>query len=583
MLAGFAGSSGAWAQCSNDIIGGLGFALPLSNGGAVSAIISTINTANTAFLTTTSAFVSAPGGPRPDQQGGGAWGRVIGGSIENSTTGVTNAPFIPATQVCQTTVRADYAGFQVGHDISILNSGGTGANWHWGVTAGYLEANARDTTIGGTFRGNFQVPFAGVYTAFTKGNLALDGQARWDFYSNTLTDPANGLDGQTFNGRGFSLTGNASYNIPLRGNWFLEPSIGAVWSRVELDQLNVAGNGAASAGFGQIHDIESFLGRVSLSTGTTYAMGHVTWQPFFTASLFHEFKGDVATDLTAQFGGFGDATLTTSRVGTYAQFGVGSAIVLGNSGWLGYGRLDYRTGENIEGVSVNAGLRYQFSPVAGRGSIKDGPRYVDAAYSWTGPYIGGFVGSLFGVEDWVFLTGPPSRLNPDFGGYQVGGQAGYNVQLGRVVLGVEADYGYTNANGAVSCPNALFFTCEAELNRLGTLAGRIGVTWGRALFYAKGGWAYGEVAAGARLNTAPPGNGTQTTEWSNGWAVGGGMEFALTNHWSAKAEYLHYDLGKETYQVTTNPEFVSADTKGDTVRLGVNYHFHQTREPRPLK
>jgi outer membrane immunogenic protein len=192
---------------------------------------------------------------------------------------------------------------------------------------------------------------------------------------------------------------------------------------------------------------------------------------------------------------------------------------------------------------------------------------------------------LFGAEDWVFLTGAPSTLSPDFGGYQSGGQAGYNLQAGRVVLGVEADYGYSNANGAVSCPNALFFTCEAELNKLGTLAGRVGVTWGRALFYAKGGWAFGEVSAAGRANILPPGIGVKSTEWSNGWALGGGMEFALTNSWSAKAEYLHYDLGKETYQVSTfgTGEFVSADAKGDTVRIGVNYHFHPMRDPRPLK
>ena len=67
--------------------------------------------------------------------------------------------------------QVDFTGFQVGQDISILNGGGTGANWHIGVTAGYFEADAKDKTFGTTFSGNFQVPFAGVYTAFTKGNL----------------------------------------------------------------------------------------------------------------------------------------------------------------------------------------------------------------------------------------------------------------------------------------------------------------------------------------------------------------------------------------------------------------------------
>ena len=106
------------------------------------------------------------------------------------TSGVS-VPLDPATgrQTCHTTTRQDYAGFQFGHDISILNSGGTGANWHWGVTAGYLEARTKDITPAGsyfqpefggvfftpagTFRAETQVPFVGIYTAFTKGQLLL--------------------------------------------------------------------------------------------------------------------------------------------------------------------------------------------------------------------------------------------------------------------------------------------------------------------------------------------------------------------------------------------------------------------------
>ena len=64
-------------------------------------------------------------------------------------------------------------------------------------------------------------------------------------------------------------------------------------------------------------------------------------------------------------------TRSEGGVGTYGQFALGTAAVLGNSGWLGYARTDYRIGDNIDGWSVNTGLRYQFSPER-RGSIKDG-------------------------------------------------------------------------------------------------------------------------------------------------------------------------------------------------------------------
>jgi opacity protein-like surface antigen len=355
---------------------------------------------------------------------------------------------------------------------------------------------------------------------------------------------------------------------------------------VSIDPLNVSGLVSPvgvpfARGTVTIDDIESVLGRATLRVGTTFTSGQVTWQPYATASLFHEFAGDVtATSLLTGTGTAADGIFltTTSKggVGTYGQFALGTAAVLGNSGWLGYARVDYRVGDVIEGIGVNAGLRYQFSPEQ-RGSM------ATYAYNWTGLYGGVFVGSVWGDEGWVFLTGAPSRLRPDYAGYIGGGQVGYNVQMDHWVLGVEGDYGLSNAHGGISCPNVNQFTCTADLDSLSLLTARFGVTWGRVLFYAKGGLALGEVGAGAKNNaTSSGGIGITTTKWSTGWALGGGMEFALSQRWSAKAEYIHYDLGSETYQVTTVPEFVRAETKGDTVRIGVNYHLH-SMDPGPLK
>src|SRR5262249_30661046 len=127
-------------------------------------------------------------------------------------------------------------------------------------------------------------------------------------------------------------------------------------------------------------------------------------------------------------------------IGTYGQFTLGTAAVVGNTGWLGYGRVDYRTGDNIEGWSVNAGLRYQFTPTRG-GSVKDGPEPAVGTYNWTGPYIGALAGSTTGIEEWV-SNAFGTTVNPRFAGYILGGEAGYNVQIGRAVLGVEGDYDF---------------------------------------------------------------------------------------------------------------------------------------------
>ena len=440
LMFGVIGSSGAWAQCVDTTTFGSSF-YPLGQGGAIGSIISTINAANTSFLTGTTAFVSAPGGPQPDQQGGGAWGRVIGGSVENQNNVVTTptsplfgAP-VPGNVVCNIKTQVDFKGFQVGQDISVLNGGGTGANWHIGATAGYFEADAKDKTFG-TFSGNFQVPFAGIYTAFTKGNLALDGQARWDFYQNNLSDAPNGLFAQNFTGTGQSLTGNAAYFIPLHNNWFLEPSVGAVWSRVQLDPLNVSGSyalagpGLGAPGTVQINDIDSLLGRASLRTGTSFQSGQVTWQPFFTASVFREFKGNVTTNVATHFeaipGGIftaadnGTATHLDEPRGTYGQFGLGTAAVARQAPAGSGMRVSTIAPARISTVGTSTQVCATSSRRnRAKRSIKDGPAVAAwSEYNWTGAYLGGFAGRVVGEEDWFTPTlGTVDK--PEFGGYLV--------------------------------------------------------------------------------------------------------------------------------------------------------------------
>jgi opacity protein-like surface antigen len=318
--------------------------------------------------------------------------------------------------------------------------------------------------------------------------------------------------------------------------------------------------------------------------------GRVVAQPFVTASVFHEFAGNTTTDVTAridqtslppQVFSNSTGTLTSGRIGTYAQIGIGSAVQLVNTGWLGYIRADFKTGENIEGMSLNAGLRYQLNSDAGGfkdgGSLKDGPAPY---YNWTGLYFGPSAGMVAGNEFWKYLS-YGTQTDPDLAGYLLGGQAGYNYQFGPWVAGVEGELFHSNARGAASCPNGFFWSCEANLDTIGTATARLGYTWGRALFYAKGGAAFGESTVSTHSNDGRRVNGS-TTKWQTGWTAGAGAEIALTDRWSAKAEYMRYDLGRETFTVDHGLQ-VDVPTAGDSVRIGLNYHLGRGLETGPLK
>ena len=72
-----------------------------------------------------------------------------------------------------------------------------------------------------------------------------------------------------------------------------------------------------------------------------------------------------------------------------------------------------------------------------RSSLKDEPVYAQP-FSWTGLYVGGQVGYVWGDANHSFSNGAPSdNSEPD--GWVGGGHVGYNIQSGRIVFGIEAD------------------------------------------------------------------------------------------------------------------------------------------------
>ena len=365
----------AQLNCAAPVIPGLPIGLEavpaagcsvLAAGVSMSSIFTTVNTT---FLTHTTAFVGSPTDRPPDSWGGGVWIRGVGGRTETSATGtlvISGVTPAPITAVSDAQSRASFGGFQAGIDLARLSLGGSGWNFHAGVTGGYMGAEAESQAASQTIK--FDVPFAGIYAALINASgFYIDGQLRWDFYDMTATNATVGLADQPFSGRGITLTGSVGQRFELGSGWFIEPSVGVIWSRVSVDVLPIPGGPSPlfpfplPAGTASFDDVSSLIGRAGVRAGTGFVAGPLALQPYVTASLWHEF----ADDVTARFSCGVPCPplgldLTTSRIGTYGQFGVGIAGQIIDTGWLGYARFDYRTGENIEGYSLNAGLRYQW-------------------------------------------------------------------------------------------------------------------------------------------------------------------------------------------------------------------------------
>ncbi len=213
---------------------------------------------------------------------------------------------------------------------------------------------------------------------------------------------------------------------------------------------------------------------------------------------------------------------------------------------------------------------------------KDGPSAFESAggINWTGPYIGAHAGYSYGESDVTDTNGgvPAGPFGYSSEGVFGGGTVGYNRQFSNIVIGIEADFGYLNLEGdtkiASSTP-AYHQDLTQEGGLYGVAAARLGLSFGRALIYAKGGVVYfdGEAAQ----TTTKPGFITNTEDHATGWAYGGGVEYALSQHWSLKAEYLRFDFGtQDGGQTSVGSGFNfrnETDLTVDTAKVGVNYRF----------
>jgi outer membrane immunogenic protein len=185
-----------------------------------------------------------------------------------------------------------------------------------------------------------------------------------------------------------------------------------------------------------------------------------------------------------------------------------------------------------------------------------------APYNWTGFYVGINGGYGFGRSKW---SGLPSSF--DVNGGLFGGQVGYNWQYGQFVYGLEGDGDWTDMRGTANTALCGGLPCRTRSDFLSTVRGRVGIAMDRFLPYATGGLAVGNIRA-----TVPGFAGIDQT--NAGWTVGAGVEYAIAGNWTAKVEYLHVDLGKDTCSTQCGlPAGNDVSLNSNIVRAGINYRF----------
>jgi outer membrane immunogenic protein len=198
--------------------------------------------------------------------------------------------------------------------------------------------------------------------------------------------------------------------------------------------------------------------------------------------------------------------------------------------------------------------------------------------NWTGFYVGGFGGYKYGnIDPNLTLNGDwlpdfaddvraiESRADNDLStsGFELGGLLGYNYQWHNWVFGGEAAGGYlwlrnSNVTGHFIVPefgDEYHVSTSFKTHYVATIGPRVGYAFCRWLPYVTGGLALGDLDFAQEITQhglgVPFREGGSKSETNAGWFVGGGLQYAITNHWSARVQYQYIDLGEIGFDHST--------------------------------
>jgi outer membrane immunogenic protein len=238
-------------------------------------------------------------------------------------------------------------------------------------------------------------------------------------------------------------------------------------------------------------------------------------------------------------------------------------------------------------------------PIETKNVVQPPPPMCD----WTGFYIGVQGGWRGGTNEWqrpddaVGSSGELALRETIHGGFG-GLELGYNRQLTQwFVMGLEVtgSYGTPDEHTTIHESDGDIKHFGTENNWGGTFALRIGFTSlnNKLLLYAKGGgavshWNYDYVNDETLTNSIhqPEFDRWHEEETRLSPLVGAGLEYAITCHWTVKAEWNRTFLGEERvsgvlhedpspdYLDTNDPHHAyNIKLEQDSAAVGLNYKF----------
>ena len=209
-----------------------------------------------------------------------------------------------------------------------------------------------------------------------------------------------------------------------------------------------------------------------------------------------------------------------------------------------------------------------------------------AAQDWSGGYVGARADWTQGSVDYA---NPGTPEQDELNGGFMGLQAGYNFDVGPLVVGARGSAEWGNATQTVRDGN--YITESGTLSSVYTLAMIVGIPLGGgALLYGEAGKSWADLEqqeqcpdpAAVPFGFCRPAAGhapfnLSESQTVSGNTFGGGIEFRLAGNWTLGLEYSQTEYDAESYVLSPdasgNP-LPASDAELSDKRAGVTLNWH---------
>ena len=388
------------------------------------------------------------------------------------------------------------------------------------------------------------------------------------------------------------------YMTPSRFLFGIEADVtsGGTTARTTTDAFGTAANQVT------VFDSETIRGRVGYAFDNVLLYGTAGWA--WSSNQY------VRTQLTGELNNAtagADDAVNKYLGGWTAGFGVSVAFAKNWNAFVEYRYTDFgsttvalplselTTTSTTKISAIDFGVNYKFNgndpggPAFAAGNVpaaaiglRDKAPPARSPYSWTGFYLGADGGYGWQRSSGSLTTAPdPVSTSYDYRvtGPFAGGFVGGNYQVNWLVLGVEADWQWSNLTGNSQSLAPLGasgelpagpFTVSTTTRDYGSIRGRLGAAFDRFLVFGTGGWATGNPSTAFALVGAAPFATTGANP--NGWTVGGGVECALTDTILTRVEYRYTNLEASGFgDAVTNSSNAGTRAPVNDLRAGIAY------------